>query len=63
MSNEELIEFGSITAFLKAFSINRRSALCKMNIEEQTNFILNASNFKLNLDDAVYMYWIDGQES
>ena len=32
MSNEELIEFGSITAFLKAFSINRRSALCKMNI-------------------------------
>ena len=63
MSNEELIEFGSITAFLKAFSINLRSALCKMNIEEQTNSILNASNFKPNLDDAVYMYCIDGQES
>eukprot|EP00090_Calanus_glacialis_P046780 TRINITY_DN934_c0_g1_i4.p1 TRINITY_DN934_c0_g1~~TRINITY_DN934_c0_g1_i4.p1 ORF type:complete len:3509 (+),score=786.17 TRINITY_DN934_c0_g1_i4:1199-10528(+) len=102
MSNEELIEFGSITAFLKAFSINRRSALRQMNIEEQTNSILNtlsrnseilssyrlyqanwylgsadlrnyfnqmsrfamvsnfASNFKLNLDEAVHMYWIAG---
>ena len=41
MSNEELIEFGSITAFLKVFSINRRSALRFMNVEEQTNSILN----------------------
>merc|ERR1719480_431578 len=41
MSNEELIEFGSITAFLKVFSINRRSALRQMNIEEQTNSIFN----------------------
>ena len=45
MTNEDLIQFGSVTAFLKVFSIysaNTADILRRMNVQDQTNALLHA---------------------
>ena len=42
MSNTQLINFGAVSGFLKVFEIHQQSALSQMNINDQTNSLINA---------------------